>query len=159
MSRYVENRRGDFAFEAALKAGVGREPPGIFTGPNPATDTFALSTAPPNFWTVSEPRINDNGLIVFAATLSFDFTATGIFSGPDAVADRIIATGDGLFGGVVRDVQLGGLDESNRVYFSYRLQDGRAGVASVLVPEPASVALFAPAALLLCRRPRRRCVG
>jgi hypothetical protein len=60
MSHYVENRRGDFAFEAALKAGPGREPPGIFTGPNPATDTFALSSAPPNFWTVSDPRINDN---------------------------------------------------------------------------------------------------
>ena len=156
---YVENSRGQFAFDALMKVRDGREPPGIFTGRDPATDTFALASNPPAFWHIGDPRINDNGLIVFSGTRSFDFTATGIYAGPDPDADRIIQPGDALFGSVVRDAKLGGLDESNRVYFSYRLEDGRAGVASVLVPEPASVGIVAPVALLLCRRTRRRRVG
>ena len=99
----------------------------------------AGGTSDESFYGFDLPLINDNGDMVFFAEL-FNFD-TGLFNGPDPVRDRIIMTGDALFGSTVEEVYLQlppmhrALNNQGQVAVSYRLADGRHGVA-IASPAP-----------------------
>ena len=96
-----------------------------------------------------DPDINDLGMLVFLAGL--DDGNTGIFKGPDAMADKVIATGDPLFGSTVTRLDfLRGLNNPGQIAFLARLADGREGIYRAtpqVVPIPAAVWLFGSALL------------
>ena len=69
-----------------------------------------------------------HGLFIGAARI------TGIFTGPDKVADRVIASGDPLLGGVVQsinDSQTAGrfMNDKGQIAFSYGLNNAVVGIA------------------------------
>lgn len=49
------------------------------------------------------PSLNDLGQVAFQADLD-DFLSSGVFTGPDAVADAVIRTGDKIRGKTVQSV-------------------------------------------------------
>lgn len=70
------------------------------------------------------PSQNNAGAVAFLATLD-DFSTTGIFVGPDPVADRVIATGDTLDGATVQSLTFceEGLSDSSQLGFIAQLED------------------------------------
>ena len=82
----------------------------------------------------SNVSINSKGEVAYWAKFGISPFVEGIFTGPDKVADKVIGTGDPLFGSVVSDIvesQVAGrfLNDNGQVAFSYRLSNGLAGVA------------------------------
>jgi hypothetical protein len=81
------------------------------------------------------------------------FGATGgVFTGPGPVADRVIATGNPLFGSTLSaiDTMLSvGLNDGGSMAFAYSLANVAQGIALAVpvVSEPAGPALFAEEAL------------
>lgn len=73
--------------------------------------------------------VNASGQVAFWARL--DDWSHGIFTGPDPVADRVIATGDSLFGSVVTTLESGrhALNDGGQVAFAYQLESGESGIA------------------------------
>lgn len=69
------------------------------------------------------PALNDNGDVAFLADL--DEGGTGIFTGPDPVADRVIQTGDTLDGAVVKSLRFcdDGLNDSGQLAFQATFDD------------------------------------
>jgi len=131
---------------------------GIYRGPDLELDRIADSSG--DYGAFGEAAINDAGTVVFLANL--DSGGTGIFTGPDPIADAVITTGDSLFGGAVVALDFAGhgaLNNHGEVAFVYELDSGVTGVA--LAPEPGASASAAGlvAALWVCmmasRRPRR----
>lgn len=89
----------------------------------------------------------------------------GIFTGTDPVLDKVIATGDTLFGATVIDIQFGSgsLNDAGQIAFRATLDDGRTVIAradplaaSAAVPEPAAwtILVFGLVALVTLRRLR-----
>lgn len=152
------NDAGDVVFQAGLDALPGEFESGIFTGPNPATDTVVDTSGP--FVLLGDPAITENGSVLFWGALAASAGGGGgIFSGPDPVADKVIRTFDPLFGSQVGNVNMRSEGYSNgRIAFSYALTDGREGVAIAFAPEPAGAAGAAAAACILLGafRARRR---
>ena len=71
-------------------------------------------------------------------------------AGPDFVADKVIRSGDELFGSTVTVASMGaeGFNDSGQTGFSYTLADGRSGVAVASpVPEPTAIMFDALSAL------------
>ena len=66
--------------------------------------------------------LNDAGDVAFLATLD-DFSTTGIFVGPDPIADRVISTGDTLDGSTVQNITFceEGLSDSGELAFVAQL--------------------------------------
>jgi hypothetical protein len=81
------------------------------------------------FESFGAPAINSSGEVVFFATL--DDWSRGIFHGPDPALDKVIASGDSLFGSTVSQVECSRhcLNESGAIAFSYSLSNGETGVA------------------------------
>jgi hypothetical protein len=69
------------------------------------------------------PALNDNGQVAFHATLD-DFSM-GIFTGPDTVNDKVVATGDSLDGDTVDSLAFyeEGLNDSGELAFWAQFQD------------------------------------
>ncbi|MGD9632529.1 MAG: choice-of-anchor tandem repeat NxxGxxAF-containing protein [Pirellulales bacterium] len=91
------------------------------------------------------PAINRNGEFAFWATIDGPGGNQGIFTGPDMVADKVIRTGDMLFGTAVRRVQFsrGGFNDRGDIAFRYELLDHVTGIAIArVVPEPSSALLL-----------------
>jgi hypothetical protein len=120
-----------------------------------ATDTFFNYADDTGLYDtfVSRPRVTDAGRVVFQATLDGS-TAAGIYFGASPLDSKLVAVGDALFGGTLLSIELedvNPLDET--AYFTYALDltgDGLAdqtGVASAVIPEPATAALLALLAL------------
>ena len=67
--------------------------------------------------------INSIGDVAFEVALNDD--ARGIFAGPDLLADKVIATGDALFGSTVESVRFfrDGLNDANQIAFWASLAD------------------------------------
>ncbi len=102
---------------------------GIFTNSGGATTLIADNTGP--FATFGPPAINDSGTVAFQATL--DAEGVGIFTGPDPVTDKVIATGDTLFGSTVTSLSFArfdnkGLNNSGQLAFFAELEDGTSGI-------------------------------
>jgi len=132
------NSGGTVAFTASLDAGGG----GIFTMSGGMMATIADLSGPFAGFNFI-PGINDGGTVAFRALL--DAGGEGLFVGPDPVADKVIQTGDALFGSVLTSIFFDrGLNNNGAVAFSYTLANGVQGVAvASLVPEPSSAMLLA----------------
>ena len=116
------NDSGNILFFAMLDSGVS----GLFTGPDPTTDTLVDDSGP--FEAIGGGLINNQGDFLFSAV--FDAGRIGIFNGPDIVDDRIIATGDALFGSTLTGI--GGarvFNDLGQFAFSYTLDNGTSGIA------------------------------
>jgi hypothetical protein len=94
----VLNDGGTAAFETSFFDEATQEfVTAIVTGNGGPLTTVVDTTGPFSSFGFRPPALNDGGEVAFLATLD-DFTTTGIFVGPDAVEDRVIATGDTLDG-------------------------------------------------------------
>jgi hypothetical protein len=153
---YAENSKGNRVFNAFMLNPSNPADQGfraIFTGSDPVGDRLIDTNGPAK--DLLDVALNELGTIVFQATL--DDGRSGLFSGPDLLADKIIATGDTLFGSTVTEVAFDrGLNDSNQVAFSYALANGSRGIAMATVPEPAGVASIALGAAWGLKRRRRR---
>jgi hypothetical protein len=119
------NNEGLVAFNASLDNGER----GVFTqGRRGPLTTVADSSGPFSFFSFFGPAINDAGQVAFGASL--DTGEFGIFTGPDPVADRVIATGDRLMGSTVISVTVcsEGLNNAGEIVFVAQLEDGRRGI-------------------------------
>ena len=105
-------------------AGLARGGRGIFTGDGTTITMIADPDGPFRNFFVSS--INNGGLVAFQAGLDAP-GEQGIYTGPDPLADKVIATGDPLFGSTVRDVVFGpkGLNDSGQIAFVAGLTDRR----------------------------------
>ena len=84
---------------------------------------------------VGAVALNTNGIVAFTAERP-GINVRGIYAGPNPVADRVIQTGDALFGSTVVDVAFGndGLNNSMQVAFLAKLADGTTVVARADLP-------------------------
>ena len=78
--------------------------------------------------------LNSKGQVAYWAKFGISPFVEGIFTGPDKVADKVIGTGDPLFGSVVSAIaesQVAGrfLNDNGQVAFSYKLSNGLSGIA------------------------------
>nr|WP_242022142.1 PEP-CTERM sorting domain-containing protein [Trichocoleus sp. FACHB-90] len=137
------NNSGTVAFSAVLDAGLS----GVFTGNGTTTTTIADSSGAFNSF-FRTPSINDFGTVAFLAGL--DAGGSGIFTGNNPLKDKVIVTGDTLFGSTVQELSFyrEGLNNSGQVAFFASLANGTGGIfrADPIVveppkdvPEPASV--------------------
>jgi hypothetical protein len=86
--------------------------------------------------------VNNHGTVAFQALLRAG--GTGIYTGPDPDANRVIATGDPLFGSTVTDIrapfvfgsQGQGLNDAGQLVFDAELADGRIVVARADLETP-----------------------
>ncbi len=166
------NQAGTIAIRAVSPAGH----TDIFTfssSGRPLTTVVSggFSFAPGILTILDTPSINDNGTVAFSALLRGG-SGEGIFIGPDPEADRVIATGDSLFGSTVSNFRLfdeqdigfstRGLNNRGQIAFYAQLADGTSGIFRadpIAVPESYSMlnafwlsALGAGAMLKRCRK-------
>jgi len=123
------NNAGRVVFAARLIGGGS----GIFTADGTTITRVADTNGAFAFfdvggWDTIGPAINDVGAVAFAAIL--DDGRQGIFVGPDPVADRVIVTGDLLFGSPVIEVFFArhGLNNRGQLVFWAVLADGTEGI-------------------------------
>jgi hypothetical protein len=115
------NNGGTVTFLGFLNGGGS----GIFSSNGGTLTSIADTSGPFTFF--GTPSINDAGVVAFQAFIS---TGAGIFSGPDPIADRVIAVGDPLDGSTVAGLAFSreGLNGAGQVAFFVSLADGRQGV-------------------------------
>jgi hypothetical protein len=96
----------------------------IVTGSGEALTVVADTRGPFAFFGFRPPSLNNHGEVAFLATLDNSSTS-GIFVGPDAVTDRVIATGDTLDGSTVLNLTFceEGLSDSGQLGFVAMLED------------------------------------
>ena len=96
----------------------------IATGDGGLLNTVADTQGDFGFFGFRPPSQNNAGDVAFLATLD-DFSTSGIFVGPDPVADRVIATGDTLDGATVQNLTFceEGLSDSGQLGFIAQLED------------------------------------
>src|SRR4029453_13660293 len=125
--------------------------------------TVADSSGPFNDLFARNAIINDQGAVVFGAGLAAG--GFGIFTAPHLVPDKVIRTGDPLFGSTVSAVgrisQLPNatfdINDNGQIAFRYELANGAYGIAvASVVPEPSSAILPAIALLGVWGSRRRR---
>ena len=127
----------------------------IFVGDSTSLTTVADTSGP--YLSLNAPMITDTGTVAFEAVL--DAGGNGIFVGPDAVADRVIAAADTLNGFNVSSVSIGGINDAGQIVFL-----ATAGPATgvyvatpIPVPEPSSFLLGVVGAAGLAIFGLRRC--
>lgn len=132
------NNRGTLAFEAPLDTGSC----GVVTSSNGVVTTIADTSG--SFSYVSPYGINEEGTVALFAEL--DAGGEGFFISSGAVTNKVIATGDALFGSTVTSLSglTNGLNNSGQLSFYAALADGTEGIFRAdpepeQVPEPASV--------------------
>ena len=96
----VLNDEGTAAFETSFFDENGQFLTAIVTSDGGPLTTVVDTNGQFGFFGFRPPSINDGGQVAFQGILD-DFQTTGIFVGPDAVADRVVATGDQLDGASV----------------------------------------------------------
>jgi hypothetical protein len=107
------------------------------------TSAFSLISSP----SLNDEGTNEQGTVAFEAGL--DAGSQGIFIGSDPVTDKVIATGDSLFGSTVTSLKFvsAGLNNRQQIAFFATLDDGTSGIFRAdpqptepqPVPEPTSV--------------------
>ncbi len=145
------NDNGTVAFTAVSlgKQGIFTASGGSFTDFVDSLGPFSISFATSNF------SLNDLGELAFISALKAG--GTGIFTGPDPVNDKVIQTGDPLFGSTVANIAFhtnlnfsnyndGGLNDNGALAFFAVLSDNRQVVAvatpETAVPEPTTMLLL-----------------
>jgi hypothetical protein len=96
----------------------------IVTGDGGPVTIVADTRGPLSSFGFRPPSLNNLGNVAFHATLDGS-TTSGIFVGPDPVADRVIATGDALDGAVVQNLTFceEGLSDAGELAFVAELSD------------------------------------
>jgi hypothetical protein len=121
------NNTGTVAFVAVLHE-LGDSVSAILIGNPGSPMTVADSYGPFHSF---EPAmgLNNNGEVAFEADL--DGGGSGIFTGPDPVADKVIQIGDFLFGSSVSNLIFckHGLNDEGDIVFFYELANGISGIA------------------------------
>jgi hypothetical protein len=143
----VINNRGTVAFATTLDTGSC----GVVTSSNGVVTTIADTSGLFSF--VGPYGINEEGTVALFAQL--DAGGEGFFISSGAVTNKVIATGDALFGSTVTSLYglTNGLNNSGQLSFYAELADGTQGIFRAEpepqpVPEPASVlGLLAASAL------------
>lgn len=116
------NDNGEIAF---LANEVG---PAVFMINQDGSNLRKIADSAGEFSQLRSPVTNNVGTFVFFAFT--DQGGHGIFTGPDVLANKIIATGDPLFGSTVASLGFfRGLSNDNQIAFFYSLADGRSGIA------------------------------
>lgn len=116
--------------------------PSVVTSRDGVKTTIATTGLFRNFLGNS-PVINDKGTVAFSAETSTG--DRGIFTGPDPVTNKVIATGDSLFGSIVQNVDLGnhGLNNLDQIVFAAFFANGTSGIyvatPEIATPETVSV--------------------
>jgi len=121
------NDPGDVLFQAAVNASNGDVINGLFLSSHGEIRTVLDSTgAFRNFG--DAPALNAKGRIAFLGTTYAE--VLGIFTGGDAVADRVIAVGDALDGSTVSTLGTfwSSLNNAGQIAFVAQLADGRSAV-------------------------------
>jgi hypothetical protein len=123
----VLNDGGTAAFETSFFDDTGQFVSAIVKGEGGALTTVADTRGAFGAFGFRPPSINNNGNVAFEATLD-DFVTTGIFVGPNAKKDRVIAVGDRLDGATVLSVSFceEGLNDSRQLAFIAQLEDPNA---------------------------------
>ncbi|MBD2743736.1 choice-of-anchor tandem repeat NxxGxxAF-containing protein [Coleofasciculus sp. FACHB-1120] len=137
------NDAGTVAFNADLDAGG----EGIFTGNGTTATTIADTSG--IFSNFGAASINNAGIVAFLAGL--DAGGTGIFTGSNSLTNKVIATGDTLFGSTVTSLGFfrEGFNNPGQLAFFASLANGTTGIFRADhqgvpgeppkdVPEPAS---------------------
>ena len=117
------NNVGVVVFSASLDTGE----QAILTGSGGELTIVADTSGPfSDFGFFGAPSINDSGDVVFNATLDGEF-GSGIYTGRDPVADRVIRPGDALAGSTVTSAFIcsEGLNNAGQLAFVAQLEDGR----------------------------------
>jgi hypothetical protein len=101
---------------------------GIYTGSGGPITTIATATGPFLELGPFGPSINDAGTVGFEARLTAG--GIGLFTGPDPLTDKVIASGDMLFGSRVTSVRFGRFGLNNRGQFAFyaSTENGRQGI-------------------------------
>ena len=121
----VLNDGGTVAFETSFFDEAAQQfVTAIVTGSGGPLTTVVDTTGPFGSFGFRPPALNNAGDVAFLATLD-DFTTTGIFVGPDAVGDRVIATGDTLDGSTITGLTFceEGLNDPGQLAFTAFFED------------------------------------
>ncbi|GAG75705.1 unnamed protein product, partial [marine sediment metagenome] len=149
------NDNGEVAFGKAQIGNSGDGSKGILIGNGSFLDTIADDTGA--FMAFSAPSLNNNSEVAIMAIL--DTEGAGIFSGPDALNDSIVSTGDALDGMTIVGLHMGinGFNDARQVVFTARLSDGTEGIyLASPVPLPAAFWLFGSGLLCMVGIVRRK---
>jgi hypothetical protein len=128
------NGPGQAAFIAVGRTGVQRVLRQDVTGQLVTTATTESGAYANLSQGDNSPALNDAGMVAFWATLPTG--AAGIFTGAVPVASTVIRTGDPLFGDIVVELHLGGLNNRGAIAFRAVLSNGRQVIAVATPPEP-----------------------
>jgi hypothetical protein len=130
------NEAGTAAFHRFFNDRAGEE---LLTGNGGPLTTIADTNGPFQsfgfYLAFVPPALNDDGDVAFLADL--DAGGSGIFVGPDPVADRVIQTGDSLDGAIVTSLRFcdDGLNNSGQLVFQATFDDPS-------VPEGTRVSIY-----------------
>lgn len=118
------NDAGTAAFETSFVDDTGQFVTAIVKGDGGPLTTVADTNGTFGAFGFRPPSINNNGAVAFQATLD-DFATTGIFVGPSAKKDKVIAVGDKLDGTTVLSVSFceEGFNDSRQIAFIAQLED------------------------------------
>jgi len=132
----------------------------IWTGNGTGAPTPVVSIGTSTFSSFGNLEINAYGKIAFHGVRPSGIE--GIFTGPDPLADKVIQTGDSLFGGTVNSIRFftEGLNNSGAIAFYAQIggptsETGGAGDVIVLatpVPEPALGVVMVGVGMVVGRR-------
>jgi hypothetical protein len=144
------NDAGIVAFEATLDTG-----PDAFFRSFGGNDTIIATTgATSAYGQLGISAINNSGVVAFSAELNHSNTY-GFYLGPDPVADKVIQTGDPLFGSTVAGLSgKPAFNDRGDLAFFYHLANDVEGIAVAHTPEPASLALLLALCMTISRRQR-----
>jgi hypothetical protein len=128
----------------AISANLTRGGQAIVVAQGGSLTRFVDTTGAYSQFFAGQVSINNDGQIVFGADLRTG--GHGIFQGPDPAADKILATGDNLFGSTVvgfptNGLGVRGLNNAGQIAFSANLADGRT-VLVLADPVPETVESF-----------------
>jgi hypothetical protein len=131
------NDKGAVAFITYLRGGK----MGIVKTDCGTFNTIAENTGA--FDRFSTVALNNKGQVAFQAYLrgpNPDRPVTGIFTGPDPIADKVLAVGDPLFNSTVTQLALwrDGLNDVGQIALLATLADGRQVIARTALTDPES---------------------
>ena len=104
----------------------------LFVSSGGTSTPLAMADGSGPFGGLADPHINAGGEVAFQGYVFQPVEGYGIFTGPDPAADKVIQTGDALFGSSVTfvDLSLGRrLNDRGDIAFGYVLANGIAGIA------------------------------